>query len=64
MVQLPGCRLVRAVPHPKAVNKQADETLYDELTWHDELTRLSNSRSGSFGIANKSQAGKELANAP
>src|ERR1700722_18490971 len=32
MVQLPGCRLVRAVPHPKAANKQADETLYDELT--------------------------------
>jgi hypothetical protein len=32
MVQLSGCRLVRAVPHPKAANKQADETLYDELT--------------------------------
>jgi hypothetical protein len=32
MVQLSGCRLVRAVQHPNTANKQADETLYDELT--------------------------------
>jgi hypothetical protein len=31
MVQLSGCRLVRAVPHPKAVKKQAEETLYDAV---------------------------------
>jgi hypothetical protein len=64
MVQLSGCRLIHAVPHPKAANKPAEETLYDELTRLQGHSRLSNPRSGSLGIANKSQAGKELANAP
>jgi hypothetical protein len=64
MVQLSGCRLVCAVPQPKAANKQADETLYDELTRLWEHSRLSDPRTDSLAIADKSQAGKELANAP
>jgi hypothetical protein len=64
MVQLSGCRLVRSGAHPKTVNKEADETLYDELTRLQGHSRLSNPRRDSLGAANKSQAGKELANAP
>jgi hypothetical protein len=44
MVQLSGCRLVGAVPvegqrtSRKTANKEADETLYNELTWLGGLT--------------------------
>jgi hypothetical protein len=57
-VQLSGCRLVRAVPHPKAAKKQADETLCDELTRYRGHPRLSNPRIDSLAIGRQITGGK------
>jgi hypothetical protein len=65
MVQLSGCRLVGAVPvegqrtSRKTANKEADETLYNELTWLGGLTAFP-PQSGLLGTANNHMREKIL----